>query len=322
MLKSYNRDYFIAALSLYAASLTFSFLRTAFNSLNAEAKFLLLSDSTVRVTLPTKMSWKAGQHAFLKFYASGGHWYTFHPFTICSLPSSGEMVFYLRPHKGITGALKDMIETKFGTMPMSIDGPYGNRDVASTLATHENVMLIAGGSGTGFLFPIIESLLLGGSNCPDVHMVMAIRNSDSASWIVGALERVIGSKNTAGRVKIHIQITDEGSTPRASRTQSLEISSLSDDNDLEKTATNAAIPVPPSQSGITVVQGQGRPDLKELIRIATQDGAKGTSVGITACGPPSMMLDVRNGCAEAQTMILKGNGGATEVWLHTEAFSW
>jgi hypothetical protein len=37
-----------------------------------------------------------------------------------------------------------MIENKFGTMPMSIDGPYGTRDVASTLATHDKVMLIAG----------------------------------------------------------------------------------------------------------------------------------------------------------------------------------
>jgi NAD(P)H-flavin reductase len=167
------------------------------------------------------MSWKASQHVFLKFYTSGGHWYTFHPFTICSLPSSGEMVFYIRPHKGITGALKNMIENKFGIMLMSIDGPYRNRDVASTLATHDKVLLIAGGSGTGFLFPIIESLLLDGSNCPHVHVVIAIRYSDSTSWIVGALERVIGSKHTAGRVKIHIQITDEGSTPRASGTQSL-----------------------------------------------------------------------------------------------------
>jgi Ferric reductase NAD binding domain len=215
-----------------------------------------------------------------------------------------------------------MIENKFGTMPMSIDGPYGTRDVASTLATHDKVMLIAGGSGTGFLFPIIETLLLDGNHCPDVHVMIAVRNSDSESWIIGALERLIGSKNIAGRLKVNIQITDEGSTPRASKARSLEISSSSDDNDLEKTGTNAAFPIPSSQSGITVIQGNGRPDLKELIRAATQDAAEETSVGITACRPSSMMLDVRNGCAEAQTRILRGERGAREVWLHTEAFSW
>jgi hypothetical protein len=232
------------------------------------------------------------------------------------------MVFYIRPHKGITGALKNTIENKFGTMPMSIDGPYGNRDVASTLATHDKVMLIVGGSGTGFLFPIIESLLLDGSNCPGVHVIVAIKNSDSASWIILALERVIGSKNIAGRVKITIQITDEGSTPRASRTQSLENSSSFDGIDPEKTGTSATPPIPSSQSGIMVIQGKGRPDLKELIRVATRDATKGISVGVTACGPSSMMLDVRNGCAEAQTRILKGEGGAREVWVPTEAFSW
>jgi len=202
---------------------------------------------------------------------------------------------------------------------MSIDGPYGNRDVSSTLARHDKVMLIAGGSGTGFLFPIIETLLLDEFNCPDVHVVIAVRDSDSASWIIGTLERVIRSKNIAGRVKIHIQITDERSTPRAS---SLEASSSSGDNDVEKTGTNTTIPVPSSQIGITVVQGKGRPDLKKLIRAVTRDATKWISVGITAGGPSSMMLDVRNGCAEAQSRILKGNGGAREVWLHTEAFSW
>ena len=94
-------------------------------------------------------------------------------------------------------------------------------------------------------------------------------------WIVGALERIIGSKNIAGRVKISVQITDEDSTPRASRTQSLETPSSSDDIDVEKTGTMTALPLLSSQSGITVIQGKERPDLKELIRVSTRDAAKG-----------------------------------------------
>jgi ferric-chelate reductase len=106
------------------------------------------------------MSWKASQHVFLKFYTSGGHWYTFHPFTICSLPSSGEMVFYIRPHKGITGALKNMIENKFGVMLMSIDGPYRNRDVAGTLATHGKVLPSQEDRGLGFYSPLSKAFYL------------------------------------------------------------------------------------------------------------------------------------------------------------------
>ena len=74
------------------------------------------------------------------------------------------------------------------TRPMGIGGPYGNRDVESTLGKHDKVMLIAGGSGTGFVFPIIETLLLDGSNCPDVHVVIAVRNSEIPTQWAGLSE--------------------------------------------------------------------------------------------------------------------------------------
>ena len=66
------RDYFIAALSLYGATYIFSFFRTAVQSLKAEAKFILLPDSTIRISIPTTMSWKPGQHVFLRFWAFPG----------------------------------------------------------------------------------------------------------------------------------------------------------------------------------------------------------------------------------------------------------
>ena len=145
----HSRDYFIAALSLYGETYIFAFFRTAIQSLKAEAKFTLLPDSTIRISIPSKMSWKPGQHVFLRFWALPGlHPYSMHPFTICSLPSSGEMVFFVRPHRGFTGRLKKLVETRYGTMAMSIDGPYGNRGTASKLASSDKVHLIAGSSGT------------------------------------------------------------------------------------------------------------------------------------------------------------------------------
>jgi hypothetical protein len=97
------RDYFIAALSLYCATYIFAFFRTAIQSLKAEGKFTLLPDSIIRILILSKMSWKPGQHVFLRFWALPGlHSYSMHPFTICSLPSSGEMVFFVRPHRGFT----------------------------------------------------------------------------------------------------------------------------------------------------------------------------------------------------------------------------
>jgi len=71
-----------------------------------------------------------------------------------------------------------------------------------------------------------------------------------------------------------------------------------------------------------VIYCKGRPDLKELVRRHTMDVDAGTKVAVTSCGPASMGLDVRNACADAQGRILKGKGGAGEVWLHCEAFGW
>lgn len=44
-------------------------------------------------------------------------------------------------------------------------------------------------------------------------------------------------------------------------------------------------------------------------------------VGIAACRPGSMLLDVRNACADAQGEILHGDVGVGEVWLHSKSFS-
>lgn len=64
-----------------------------------------------------------------------------------------------------------------------------------------------------------------------------------------------------------------------------------------------------------------RPDIGSVIREVTAE--KGLRVGVVACGPAEMIMDVRNGCAEAQGRILGGRAkGAREVWLYTEAFSW
>jgi NAD(P)H-flavin reductase len=119
-----------------------------------------------------------------------------HPFTICTLPSSGEMVFFVRPHRGFTARLKKLVETRYGTMAMSIDGPYGNSGTVSKLAASDKVLLIAGGSGTGYLLPLLKSILQDPTSSAEVHVTIAVRKSTSAYWIVDEFERVLGSHNS------------------------------------------------------------------------------------------------------------------------------
>ena len=85
----------------------------------------------------------------------------------------------------------------------------------------------------------------------------------------------------------------------------------------------------------------GRADLRELVSVAGSTGGH-KSVGIAgelgditlrgqkadlfsddaACGPASLVFDVRNAVADVQKDILLGRTGCTEMFLHTEEYSW
>jgi ferric-chelate reductase len=225
------------------------------------------------------------------------------------------MVFFVRPHRGFTGRLKKLVETRYGTMAMSIDGSYGNSDTASKLASSDKAILIAGGSGTGYLLPLLQSILQDPKSNAEVHITIAVRNSSSTHWIVDELGRVLESNSPMNRkVQIDIHITNDSCSPHVVETPS--------DEDSEKTALRNSGPVVSGHKSIAIIRGKGRPDLKELVRRNTMDAQNGTSVAITSCGPASMGLDVRNACAEAQRRIIQRKGGAGEVWLHCEAFGW
>lgn len=223
------------------------------------------------------------------------------------------MVFFVRPHRGFTARLKKLVETRYGTMAMSIDGPYGNRSTASKLASSDKALLIAGGSGTGYLLPFLERILQDPTSTAEIHVTIALRHFTTAHWIVDEFERVLGSHSSNKKVHIDIHITDDAA-PTTGETKS--------DEDSGKTALGNSAPVVPGSGNIAVIYGQGRPDLKELVRRHTMDVVAGTKVAVTSCGPASMGLDVRNACADAQGRIIKGKGGAGEVWLHCEAFGW
>jgi len=197
---------------------------------------------------------------------------------------------------------------------MSIDGPYGNSDIASRLAASDKAILISGGSGTGYLLSLLQSILQDPTSTAKVHVIIAVRYNDAARCIVDELERVFEFHKLDRKVHVDVHITDDPTSP--------QVADPNSDHDPEKTASRRADSVVPRHESIAVICGKGRPDLKELVRRCTMHAPIGTSVAITTCGPASMGLDVRNACAEAQGRILRGKGGAREVWLHCEAFGW
>ena len=163
------------------------------------------------------------------------------------------------------------------------------------------------------MLPLLENILQEPTSTAEIHVTIAVRHSSSAHWIIDEFERVLGSHTSNRKVQIDIHITDDAASP---------IGEMKTNEESGNTVLGNSAPVVSGNGNIAVIYGQGRPDLKELVRRHTMDVDAGTKVAVTSCGPASMGLDVRNACADAQGRILKGKGGAGEVWLHCEAFGW
>lgn len=238
------------------------------------------------------------------------------------------MEFYIRPASGFTARMAKLAE-RGERVPVSIDGPYGDPLTYQKLSEKDKVVLIAGGSGSGYLLPLLESLLREPkSRVHEIRAVIAVRHRESAAWLVDAVEGIRSLQKDCGCSSIpsiEVYVTDDmpstSATYRdnASTSTADAIEPISDDP--EKDGANAKARSTsssgPSSKGVAVIEGRGRPDLKALIKGC----ANGESVGVTACGPASMLLDVRNACASEQTAIIAGKTGG-ELWLHTEAFGW
>jgi ferric-chelate reductase len=323
-------DYFIATLALYLPTLAYGILRTATHTNPPHtASFTLLQDGTLQITIPSPIIWSPGQHVFLRFWTLGIHSLSTHPFTICSLPESGRMEFFVKPAGGFTARMA-ALAGRGQRIPVSIDGPYGDALTTQKLAEKEKAVLIAGGSGAGYLLPLLERLVREPrKEGNDIKVVIAVRHHESVTWLTDAFESILSVKKQdccgCSKTSIEIHITDDlparavpetAVTDSASSSSADVIQSTSTDTEKKGTNTKTRTYSASSQKSIAVIEGKGRPDLKALIK-----GATGGSVGVTACGPASMMLDVRNACAEAQRGIIGGSVGG-EVWLHTESFSW
>ena len=109
------RDYFWASAALYGLSWFVRFGRTFWNR-SSTATFEALPENMVKITIPTKVSWKPGQHFFVRFLNLGIHAATSHPFTVATLCSADEkdghvIELYSRTHGGITGRLAAVAES-------------------------------------------------------------------------------------------------------------------------------------------------------------------------------------------------------------------
>lgn len=129
-------------------------LRTFFNGVCSGVTLEALPEDMVKITIPTKATWRAGQHFFVRFLDLGVHAASSHPFTAASLPEGKEskggmhvVQMYARIQGGITARLGSAARN--GQLKISsvmLDGPYGGFE--GNLNVYDRALLLGGGSGT------------------------------------------------------------------------------------------------------------------------------------------------------------------------------
>ncbi|KAK8218391.1 ferric-chelate reductase [Phyllosticta capitalensis] len=327
-------DYFIAAGVIYISSLLYANIRT-FLSYGVchiarlsilpggfvEAIIPIQHQQAAQKAIPTGFTWTPGQHVFLRFMGLGIHSLSSHPFTICSIPPERPEIephlrFIIKPARGLTGHLAQLAETapkEASSFPVLLDGPYGDVGAAG-LFEHDSVILIAGGSGVGFAFPLLEYgirrnlQLLSASNKEDaesrryqrtqIQMVMTTRVPDVKEWFIAEVEHMLktyGVTDEDVAVQAHAHLTQ--------RAQSADMEAVAKESRVEANYVDVT---------------RARPDVRAIVRAASQE--QGRSVAVVVCGPSELLYDVRNATADAQFEVVRGSG-AQEVYLHSEHFS-
>ncbi|OTB15761.1 hypothetical protein K445DRAFT_317405 [Daldinia sp. EC12] len=320
-------DYFIATGVLYTLSFLYSQIRTYFEfGVSSRASFTMVSDLALKVTIPIDTTWRPGQHMFLRFVHMGMHAFTAHPFTICSLPVVGEgarqpkLVFYVQPRSGLTGHLAKAAALKPGySVPVLIDGPYGGVQ-GRPLYTYDYNLVIACGAGAGLSLPfVMESLLRSawnqrtGNKKPGtkIQVVMATRDSQLARWYEEALVEYL-EENGVDMVPDNLDISIYQTGMQEPKSDSATKGPESSDKKLNGNSQVVR--------RLPINVFSGRPDIKTVVKDASNQS--GLSVGIAACGPREILKIVQDEAAAAQLRIMSSESSASEVYLHSEVFSW
>ena len=314
---------------------------------NRRARLYLLPTGMLRISIPGRFRWSPGQHVFVRFLTLGVNSLAAHPFTICSLAESGQIVLYVRVRGGITARLAALARKQPGTsVRVLLDGPYGGMQEQS-LARFDNAVIVSGGSGAGFTLPLVENVLRqsclrgrepqmttgenGESSIGNrtsfldkhLHVILATRNESIQEWYANELNNMLRTYDLHRTSKyLHLKIHATGEAHPVDLHSSIPLGDSDEASELGHARKESTASVT-SATSPWIKTARGRPDLpNQIYQGTTTTTSNGPcTVGIAVCGPPSMLQDVRNATAAAQARILAGTSGVVkEVYLHTEHF--
>lgn len=215
----------------------------------------------------------------------------------------------------------------------------------------DRLLVVAGGSGAGWILPFIELFHRwnyiaadeeqgkgteiedsetqpnGGhrerslSKSLSLRVILATRDTSTRTWFLRTIDKLLSKHSTSrssSDIDVQVHLTGEAERdihiPKAGDNETI----------LSESPSSEDINAMAKGQQVTVLGNElcGRPKLPQIIH---EEGARaaeaGQSLSVFVCGPATMQNDVRNAVAEENLNILKGSksGG---VYLHSEHFSW
>lgn len=339
------RTYILETLAIYILHL----LLRGFNERTVEGTVSLVPGTTdmLEIDIPLSLSnsdgnqkakkmsllqWQPGQHIYMsaKRNLFSRPLLSKNPFTISSLPSTdGKLTLIARIMDGNTAMLA--ATAKEGSIPHTIEGPYGLTTHAVELLNYNKVLFIAGGVGATFIVPLYRTLLrdlspsAGSRRRSGVSFVWAVRDEAEANWAVpkddetemkGMRERLQlfvtrGSSTAKFAVGEEADADDEDADARKVGTEN----NIQDEDGVE---LERLLPSSPNSGKDKETQDQtwdmqcGRPDLKAIVDETFAATSEAERIAVFVCGPRSMTRSVRK---EVKRWI-----GNRDVWYWSEEF--
>ncbi|RHZ57604.1 hypothetical protein CDV55_106344 [Aspergillus turcosus] len=185
------------------------------------ATFTPLPGNVTRITIENPgVRWKPGQHVFLTCHSIVP--LQSHPFTIASIPDDNKMEFLVRAGKGGTRRLFRYASKHHHALgsgepspaqrprTVFIDGPYGT---IRPLRQFDSVVLLAGGMGATFTFPLLRDIVggwkmecLGSSTrrlaaTKRIRFVWVIKSRAQLSWFETQIQSVLSDVDECRRAQ-------------------------------------------------------------------------------------------------------------------------
>ena len=262
------------------------------------------------ITIPltealAKRTYKPGQHLYLGF-PSLPQKLRINPFSIANPDPYSDKHLHLvaRTLSGTTAMLADLGSQPQPT-PLLIEGPYGSVKNFPDLTSYDRVLLVAGGVGATFTFPLYCDLLQRFAKegiSPPVRFVWSVRAKADAQWGIDEL-RTKSREILAPGIEVYITGNDVAGSEELK----------GDEIELQEREV-ASKPLSDVKAESTAVMTKGRPNFGAIVdEVFVHDD--NDKIAILVCGPGGMGAAVRK---QVGRWVRSGR----DVFWHSEEFGW